>query len=129
MRDVRICCVLALLALTGCDPATLYTPLPADKLDYAGDWKGDGVSLRIEPGGRVIYARKNGSMNKSLDAPLKEFVGDNFRVGLAFMTTDFIVTAPPHEEGGTWKMTVDGVELTRGAAGSAQVEQPGSTST
>ena len=130
MRDVKWLSLLLVTAiLAACSPSTLYTPLPADRLAYAGDWRGGGVSLRIEPGGRVIYARKDGSMSKSLDAPLKEFKGNNFVVGLAFMKTEFVVAAPPHEEGGAWKMTVDGVELTRITAASEPVEAPGSTST
>jgi hypothetical protein len=106
---IAACCA----ALVACSEATLYTPLPADKLPYAGDWKGGGISLQIDPGGRVIYERKNGSASTSVDAPLKEFKGDNFIVGVAFMKTEFAVSAPPHEDGGVWKMTVDGVELTR----------------
>ena len=43
--------------------------------------------------------------------------------------TEFVVAAPPHEEAGVWKMTVDGVDLIRVNAGAALVEQPGSTST
>lgn len=35
-------------------------------------------------------------------APLKTFKGD-----------DFVVAAGPHRDGAAWKMTVDGVELTR----------------
>lgn len=130
MRKVKwMTLLMAAALLAACSPSTLYTPLPADRLDYAGDWRGGGISLRIEPGGRVIYARKDGSMNKSLDAPLKEFKGNNFVVGLAFMKTEFFVAAPPHEEGGSWKMTVDGVELTRITSASDLVEAPGSTST
>lgn len=104
-------------------------PLPSDKTSYSGEWKGGPISLLITADGRVKYARKEGGMSKSLDAPIKEFKGDNFVVGVGFMSTEFVVTAPPHEEGGAWKMTVDGIELTRVAADDAQVEAPGSTST
>ena len=48
-------------------------------------------------------------------SPIKEFKGDNFVLGLASVTTEFVVSEPPHEVGGDWKMTVDGVELTRTA--------------
>ena len=132
MGDARTTWLTLLLATTllaACSPSTIYTPLPADRLEYAGDWQGGGISLQIEPGGRVMYARKEGSNSRSIDAPLKEFKGNNFVVGLAFMKTEFVVAAPPHEEAGVWKMTVDGVELIRVNAGAALVEQPGSTST
>ncbi|MET3971250.1 MULTISPECIES: hypothetical protein [Bradyrhizobium] len=39
--------------------------------------------------------------------------GDHFVVGIAFLPTTFEVSTPPHQEAGTWKMVVDGVELTR----------------
>ena len=104
-------------------------PLPSDKASYTGEWKGGPVSLLITADGRVKYARKEGNLSKSLEAPLKEFKGDNFVVGVGFMSTEFVVTAPPHEEDGAWKMTVDGIELTRVAADDALVEAPGSTST
>jgi hypothetical protein len=37
-------------------------------------------------------------------------------VGFWFFETRFDVTAPPHIEGDTWWMTVDGVALSRPAA-------------
>jgi hypothetical protein len=121
--------------LSGLVLATLLVacakPLPAERLSYVGEWKGGSISLVILEGGRVIYARKEGNMSKSIDAPLNEFRGDNFLVGVGFMSTEFVVSKPPHEEGGLWKMTVDGIELTRmfGSAADVAVENPGSTST
>jgi hypothetical protein len=44
---------------------------------------------------------------------LRRFEGDHFVVGIAFLSTTFEVSTPPHQEAGTWKMVVDGVELTR----------------
>ena len=124
MRKLRMTLVsLAMLALVAC-----AKPLPADKSNYAGEWHGGTIALLITPEGRAIYERKEGSMSKKIDAPVKEFKGDNFVIGVGFMSTEFAVTAPPHEEGGVWKMTVDGVELTR-MSGSTPVEAPGSTST
>ena len=126
MRIVRTLVIASLLAtlLVAC-----AKPLPPDKANYTGEWKGGPISLLITADGRVKYARKEGGMSKSIDAPIKEFKGDNFVVGVGFMSTEFVVTAPPHDAGGAWKMTVDGVELTRVSANDAQVEAPGSTST
>jgi len=126
MRNIRHIVFAGLIAtlLVAC-----AKPLPPDKSNYAGEWKGGPISLVITPEGRVLYARKEGNMSKSLDAPVKEFKGDNFVVGVGFMSTEFVVSAPPHEEGGEWKMTVDGVELTRVSPDATQVEAPGSTST
>jgi hypothetical protein len=115
---------LALLLLAAC-----ARPLPSDKASYAGAWKGGPILLVITPEGRAVYERKEGSMSKKIDAPVKEFKGDNFVVGVGFMSTEFVVSAPPHEDDGVWKMTVDGIELTRVAEGAEPVEAPGSTST
>ena len=124
MRTVRLTLVSLALLLVAC-----AKPLPADKSSYAGEWKGGSISLTITSDGRAVYERKDGSMTKKIDAPLKEFKGDNFIVGVGFMKTEFVVTAPPHEEGGVWKMAVDGIELTRVSVGSGPVDSPGSVST
>jgi len=125
MRAVRMTLVsLAMLALVAC-----AKPLPTDKSNYAGEWRGGPISLLITPEGRAIYERKEGSLSKKIDAPVKEFKGDNFVVGVGFMTTEFVVTVPPHEDGGVWKMTVDGVELTRVGGPSDAVEKSESMST
>jgi hypothetical protein len=126
MRNVQMTLMAGLVAalLVAC-----AKPLPADRSGYAGEWHGGPISLLITPEGRAIYERKEGNMSKKIDAPLKEFKGDNFVVGVGFMSTEFVVSRPPHEEGGEWKMTVDGVELTRTSDASMPVENPGSTST
>jgi len=119
-----IIALLALLLLVAC-----AKPLPADKSSYVGVWRGGPISLVITPEGRAVYQRKEGGMSKKIDAPLKEFQGDDFVVGVGFVSTVFKVSAPPHQEGGAWRMTVDGIELTRVDDGPPDVEAPGSTST
>jgi len=113
--------------------AACEQPLPAERLAYTGEWKSltgdESMSLVIYAGGRVVYERKTGNRSTRIDAPLKEFKGDSFLVGVGFMNTEFVVTKPPHEEGGLWKMTVDGVELTRVSGQDLQIENPDSTST
>lgn len=101
-----LCVVLSICA--GC-----ARPLPPDKSHYAGEWQGEGMELRIESDGRVAYSRRTGSTTVSVDGPIKEFVGDDFVVGVAFFTTTFAVSEPPHGEGGAWVMVVDGVRLQR----------------
>lgn len=101
---------LLLLMLAACSQ-----PLPHDKAHYAGHWQGEGMSLLITRDGRVSYKRYDGGMTKSIDAPLKAFQGDDFEVGVAFMTTLFDVQKPPVKENSVWTMTVDGVVLTRKA--------------
>jgi hypothetical protein len=100
--------VLSILALAGC-----AKPLPPDRMSYAGEWRGAGMRLLITPEGNVEYERSEGSTSKSVNAPLKEFQGDDFIVGVGSLTTKFAVSVPPHQGTDTWEMTVDGVELKR----------------
>ena len=71
------------------------------------------MALLILTDGTVAYKRLKGGGTTSVNGPLKEFQGDNFIVGFAFLTTTFNVTQAPHEIDGVWKMTVDGVSLTK----------------
>ena len=101
--------LLALLALAGC-----AKPLPPERSGYVGEWQSDSMALLITQDGRVAYKRlvgPNGS--KSVSGPIQSFEGNNFVVGIGPVKTKFVVSVPPHEDQGEWKMTVDGVELTR----------------
>ena len=86
-------------------------PLPADKADYAGYWAGGNVALQISQQGTINYKRVQGNTTKTLDVPLKEFVGNDFVAGIGPMTTTFKVNRAPYRDGEIWKMVVDGVEL------------------
>jgi len=88
-------------------------PVPSDKASYVGEWHGTAMALLITQDGSVAYKRLHEGVNKSIDGPLKEFQGNNFVVGVGFLTTTFVVSAPPHQVGDDWKMIVDGVELTK----------------
>ena len=88
-------------------------PIPPEKSAYVGDWRGTGMELSIYQDGSVEYTRVQGGARKSINMPLKEFQGDNFVVGVGPLSTTFSVSAPPHQVGVDWKMTVDGVELTK----------------
>jgi len=98
----------ALLTLSACGQQ-----VPQDKAAYVGDWRGPNMTLTLMQDGRVLYKRVKGSGTTTVDAPLRRFEGDNFVVGIPFVSTTFEVSKPPYQEGGTWKMVVDGVELTR----------------
>jgi hypothetical protein len=104
----HILAFVLILLLSGC-----AQPLPEDRLHYVGDWQSKEMRLLILADGTVAYKRLKGGGSTSVNGPLKEFVGDDFTVGILFMTTTFDVTEPPHEIDGAWKMTVDGVQLTR----------------
>lgn len=88
-------------------------PLPPDRVEYAGHWRGPGTELVITLDGRATWQRTSGSGQVKIDGPIQGFDGDDFVVGVMVVKTTFDVTAPPAERDGRWTMTVDGVELTR----------------
>ncbi len=88
-------------------------PLPEDKLSYVGEWQSKEMFLLILQDGTVAYKRLKGGGSTSVEGPLKKFIGDDFEVGILFLTTTFEVSEPPHEANGSWQMVVDGVRLTR----------------
>ena len=109
MRNLRrLFASLIMLLLFGC-----AKPVPPENAAYVGEWHGTAMALLITQDGSVAYRRFHQGVNKSIDAPLKEFQGDNFVVGIGPIATTFVVNARPHQDGSAWKMTVDGVELTK----------------
>ncbi|HEY8102420.1 MAG TPA: hypothetical protein VIF82_16900 [Burkholderiaceae bacterium] len=99
---------LLAFALTSCGK-----PVPLEKAAYVGEWQAQAMYLLITQDGSVSYKRLKGGVSTSIDAPLKEFVGDTFEVGVGPMATKFVINKPPYQEGDKWKMVVDGVELTK----------------
>ncbi len=98
-----------LLLLTACSD-----PLPTHKRNYAGEWESPEMYLLITADGRVAYERKKSGGNVSVEGPITEFIGDDFEVGVLFITTRFEVSQPPAQhDDGRWTMVVDGVTLTR----------------
>ena len=69
--------------------------------------------LLITQAGSVSYKRLQRGTTTSVDAPLKRFVGDDVEVGIGPMSTTFLVSKAPYQVGKTWKVVVDGVELTK----------------
>ncbi len=109
--NVRLIPAILLLTilLSGCG-----TPVPADKADYVGAWSSPKMRLSISRDGTINYERHRGSTRTAIDnGPLQEFHGNDFSVGVWFISTTFVVSRPPYQEGGRWKMVVDGVELTK----------------
>ena len=101
--------MMLIATLAGCGK-----PVPAAKSAYVGEWQRPEMYLLITQDGGVKYKRLKGSGTTSIDGPLQGFDGDDFTVGIGPMTTVFDVTAPPHQlKDGSWKMTIDGLELTR----------------
>lgn len=88
-------------------------PLPQDKLDYAGVWESENMYLVINPDGNLSYKRRQGVKTTEINAPVKEFIGDDFTSGIGGLTTTFKVSQPPHQVDGQWQMVVDDVLLVR----------------
>jgi len=88
-------------------------PVPPEKAAYVGEWQHPTMYLLLTQDGSVRYKRIQGGATTSVEAPLKGFQGNNFEVGIGPMSTTFVVTKPPYDDGGKWKMVVDGVELVR----------------
>lgn len=99
-----------IMAISSCSGGA---SIPADKKDYIGNWSANGMKLDISKNGKVEYERKKENSTTSVSAPIQKFDGDDIVVGALGMNTVFDVTEKPHQVDGKWKMTVDGVELTR----------------
>jgi hypothetical protein len=108
---------LAILFIAALVLAACGEPIPQARLAYAGDWRAKEMRLVITPAGYCEYSRRrDGGNSTQINAPIQRFEGDNFVVGIGLFTTTFVVSRPPHLDAGQWKMTVDGVELTRVSA-------------
>ena len=88
-------------------------PVPPDKADYVGKWSSPEMYLLITADGSVRYKRLRGGRETSINGPLRGFDGNDFIVGIPLLSTTFVVSTPPYNENGTWKMVVDGAELTK----------------
>jgi hypothetical protein len=108
VRKLKALFVIMLVALL----CACTKPVPPEKAAYVGEWNAPAMSLLITQDGSVAYKRLEGGVSKSVKGPL-EFEGDNFVVGVGPISTTFIVSVAPHQVGTEWKMTVDGVALTR----------------
>lgn len=100
--------ILLVLLLNACG-----IPVPKDKSDYVGQWYGNSMTLNISADGSVDYERVKNGTTTSINAPIKQFEGDNFVVGIGAMTTTFEVAELPNLVGGEWQMVVDGERLTK----------------
>ena len=109
MRPLKLISLSALLLIL----VACAQPVPSEKAAYVGYWETRTMSLLITQDGSVIYKRIKGGVTTSIDAPLQAFHGNDFDVGVGSLKTTFVVSVPPHQVKGKWRMTVDGVELTK----------------
>jgi len=97
-----------LSSLGGCGKS-----VPQEKAVYVGEWQDKAMYLLITQDGSVKYKRLKEGGTTSVEGPLKGFNGNNFDVGVGPMATTFVVSKPPYQVEGQWKMVVDGLELTK----------------
>ena len=106
--------------------------------DYMGTWTAKGVLFTMTRG-KGLDGKESVSVNYKRDGSVaatrttveksgrfKELDGNDVVVGVAFVTTTIEVQVPPHEQGGIWKMTVEGDELTLQSAPSTGTATPAS---
>jgi hypothetical protein len=103
------CALLLLLALL----AACAEPVPVAHGEYVGHWHGEGMRLVIRADGHADYDRVQGESRVSIEGSAHSFSEHGFRIGLGPLSASFEVQRRPHLAEGRWRMTVDGVELTR----------------
>ncbi|TWP30012.1 hypothetical protein ETU08_05485 [Apibacter muscae] len=88
---------------------------PSDKTNYVGTWicQDPEIVLSIKKNGSVKYSFKDGSLSKSIEAPIQQFDSNDFVVGALGITTKFKVSKTPYQENGKWKIVVDERILTK----------------
>ncbi|MBI5160236.1 MAG: hypothetical protein HY996_02280 [Micrococcales bacterium] len=102
-------------AYVGQQAAQMQTAQAAQlRAQLVGIWASPEMLLSVSPQGMVEYRRSTGGTNRSVTAPIASVGPAAFDVGVMGMTTTFQVQVPPHDVAGVSRMTVDGVELTRG---------------
>jgi hypothetical protein len=100
------------------------TRLPPGKEAYAGTWLADGVALTITPGSVLHDKRQRiprageaeGTFSyttSETNLRIVQMDADGFTAGRLLLASHYVVNRPPTKVGGEWKMTVDGIELTR----------------
>jgi hypothetical protein len=125
MRLGRWVGMLALGAALACGGNLDATPKPPPSPDWVGTWTGtngsDTILLTIGVDGMVHYQR-SGTTQTQMDLPAQDWRDDGFDIGLSVMSTTFHVKEKPQDDGGVWKMSVEGFDLTKEAE--APVPEP-----
>lgn len=92
-------------------------PVPASQEEFVGVWTGTDMSVSITAEGRLDSRRKSAGFTVELGGSIRAIETDYIRVGIWPISSTFHVDRLPHVEGGRWKMTIDGVELSRDDSG------------
>jgi hypothetical protein len=88
-------------------------PVPESKLAYVGHWQGKDMDIMLDKDGSLKYKRTKPNYKADLSMDVNGFDGNDFYAGFGPFRSTFVVSKPPNRVGKVWKMTVDGVELTK----------------
>ncbi|NDK08424.1 hypothetical protein EOM39_04215 [Candidatus Gracilibacteria bacterium] len=80
---------------------------------YIGNWQGNGIKLVIRDDSYINYQKQKESVSTSVSGPIVEMNENDFKVGIGFIKSKFVIDKKPYQDGNLWKMTVDGNELSR----------------
>ncbi len=78
-----------------------------------GHWRGGAVDVVIDTEGGIAYKKELANSSKSLNGKISKIDQGSFEAGVFGITTTFQLNQRPHQDGGVWKMVLDGTELTR----------------
>jgi hypothetical protein len=117
---VAVCALFVIAVLIACKgggsakdagPLEPASALTGARKDYVGEWSASNVKLSIAENGTISY-EKTGGMNKKYSGTINGFRGDNIEV-FALVTVTLDVQRAPHLDGDTWKMTIEGDEVSK----------------
>ena len=110
MSRILLFSSLCLLALA-CKVVTTTTP-PEKATSYLGEWSGGNVTLHITSN-QVTYKVRDGLRSTLIDRRTFRGLSGNDVIYGENPRQLIHVDVPPHQEGTTWKMTVEGTALER----------------
>ena len=84
----------------------------AGKTEWVGAWEGGGRKMNITSAGTVNYERTEPGSSETLNGSIS-FDGSDVVIDVLVMKKRLRIDKPPHLDGATWKMTIEGVELER----------------
>jgi hypothetical protein len=86
--------------------------IPEEKSAYLGRWDGPGTTVHITRSGIFSFYQHAEGKPRSIAAKIRAFAGND--IVLATYREQFVnVQVPPHFDGTSWTMTVEGVPLLR----------------
>ena len=80
---------------------------------YIWNWQWEGIELVIGDGAYIHYKKEKDNMSTSISGPITEINDNEFKVGIWFINTAFVIDKKPYQDWNLWKMIVDWNELSR----------------